>query len=81
MTENGITMYGTERCSHCQNQKALFGDAFANVSYVDCDADRQACLDAGVRGFPTWIDSENNPYPGTQTLERLAAISGCEDVQ
>lgn len=81
MTENGLIMYGTTRCSHCQTQKALFGDAFANVTYVDCDEDRQVCLDAGVRGFPTWIDGENNAFPGTQTLDRLAAISGCEDIQ
>ena len=80
MTENGTKMYGTERCGHCATQKGLFGDAFANIDYTDCDEDRQACLDAGVRGFPTWIDNEGNPYPGTQTLDRLAAISGCQEI-
>ena len=68
-------MYGTERCGHCKTQKAAFGTAFENVDYVDCDEDRQACLDAGVRGFPTWIDADANPYPGTQSLDRLAAIA------
>lgn len=78
LTTNGLKMYGTEWCSHCKDQKNLFGQAFAKVSYVDCDQERQACLDAGVRGFPTWIDSQWNPYPGTQTLARLAEIGGCK---
>lgn len=81
MSENWTTMYGTERCGHCVEQKAAFWTAFENVDYVDCDDDRQACLDAGVRWFPTWIDADANPYPGTQSLERLAAIAGCEDIE
>lgn len=81
MTENWTKMYGTARCSHCDDQRNLFGEWFANVDYTDCDEDRQSCLDAGVRGFPTWIDGEGNSFPGTQTLDRLATISGCEDIQ
>jgi hypothetical protein len=77
LTDNGVIMYGTEWCGHCKNQKALFGEAFATVTYVDCDAQRQTCLDAGVRGFPTWIDTAGNQYPGTQQLARLAEIGGC----
>ena len=78
LSDNGVTMYGTEWCGHCKNQKALFGDAFNQVDYVDCDAQRQVCLNAGVRGFPTWIDADGNPFPGTQSLERLAEIGECE---
>lgn len=78
LTEKKMTMYGTERCGHCKNQKELFGEAFAKVTYVDCDAQRQTCLDAGVRGFPTWIDGQGNQYPGTQQLEKLAEVAGCE---
>lgn len=78
LKEKGVTMYGTEWCGHCKNQKALFGEAFAKASYVDCDAQRQVCLDAGVRGFPTWIDAQGNQYPGTQQLAKLAEIGGCE---
>lgn len=77
LKENGVVMYGTEWCGHCKNQKALFGDAFAQASYIDCDAQRQTCLDAGVRGFPTWIDAQGNQYPGTQQLAKLAEIGGC----
>ncbi len=77
LTEKGVKMYWTEWCGHCKNQKALFGDAFAKATYIDCDAERQTCLDAGVRGFPTWIDAAGNQYPGTQQLAKLAEIGGC----
>lgn len=78
LTEKKVVMYGTEWCGHCKNQKALFGEAFAKATYVDCDAQRQVCLDAGVRGFPTWIDAQGNQFPGTQQLAKLAEIGGCE---
>lgn len=75
LTEQGIKMYGTEWCSHCKNQKKLFGSSFQYIDYIDCDKDRQKCLSAGVQGYPTWKINENN-YPGEQSLERLAQLSG-----
>ena len=70
-------MYGTEWCSHCQNQKKEFDSSFQYVNYVDCDKDREKCTEAEIRGYPTWrINGEN--YPGEQRLERLAVLSGCE---
>ena len=77
LKEKWVIMYGTEWCGHCKNQKALFGEAFSKAAYVDCDAQRQVCLDAGVRGFPTWIDAQGNQFPGTQQLAKLAEIGGC----
>jgi len=77
LTEQGVVMYGTEWCPHCKNNKALFGNSFQYVDYVDCDDDRKACGVAGVKGYPTWVvDGEN--YPGEQSLERLAQLSGYE---
>lgn len=78
LTDNGVTMYGTNWCSHCKDQKAMFGDAFEQVTYVDCDESKPACVAAGVQWFPTWKDNAGNAYPGTQSLERLAEIAGCE---
>ena len=77
LTEKGVTMYGTEWCSHCQNQKKLFGRSFGNINYIDCDRDKNACLAAGVEGYPTWV-IDGKTYPGEQRLERLATLSGCE---
>jgi len=77
LTENGFKMYGTEWCSHCQNQKKLFGRSFKLIDYIDCDRNKNLCLSNGVKGYPTWkINGEN--YSGEQSLERLAQLSGCE---
>ena len=75
LTEQGVKMYGTEWCPHCKNQKKLFGNSFQYINYIDCDENRQECLSAGVQGYPTWKINEQN-YPGEQSLERLAQLSG-----
>lgn len=77
MSEKGLTMYGTERCPHCQQQKKNFGDAFSKVTYVDCDKESMQCTLKGVEGYPTRIDAAGNKYPGEQTMEKLAEIAGC----
>ena len=76
LTEQGVTMYGTEWCSHCKNQKAAFGSSFQYVNYVDCDNNQAACAAAGVEGYPTWSVKGQN-YPGEQPLDRLASLAGC----
>ena len=76
LTEKGVTMYGTEWCPHCQNQKEEFGDSFQYINFVDCDLSKGACKEAGIEGYPTWrIEGEN--YPGEQNLYKLASLSGC----
>lgn len=76
LAAKGITMYGAEWCPHCQAQKALFGDAFKLVPYVECPENEKICLDKGVRGYPTWITPDGKSYEGEQTLETLAQLSG-----
>ncbi len=55
LTEKGWVMYGAEWCSHCKDQKALFGDSFQYIKYVECPDNIQLCLDRGVNGYPSWI--------------------------
>ena len=77
LTDKSATMYGTDWCSHCQNQKKAFGDSFELINYVNCDKQRDECILAGVKGYPTWgINGEL--YPGEQSLGRLTSIAGCE---
>jgi len=76
LSEAGATMYGTEWCGHCKDQKEMFGDSFDKVNFVDCDFQRDVCLIAGVNGYPTWkINGQN--YEGAQPLEKLAELTGC----
>jgi glutaredoxin len=78
LTANGATMFGTEWCPHCKDQKAMFGTAFKLINYVDCDKYRNDCIAAGVEGYPTW-KINNTLYSGTQNLYILASKSGCQD--
>lgn len=76
LSEENATMFGTDWCSHCQNQKAAFRGSFEHIDYVDCDEDRAECDAAGVRGYPTWrIDGDT--YAGEQSLQKLSALTGC----
>lgn len=83
LDQSGAVMYGAWWCSHCHNQKQLFGrQAAAEVPYVECDSDGQnpqveVCRAAGVTGFPTW-EVNGEMYAGTQSLETLATLSGYE---
>lgn len=73
-------MYGAFTCSHCQNQKHLFGaEAAKQLNYVEChpqgqNAQPQVCQAAGIEGFPTW-EIKGQKYSGEKTLQELADLS------
>lgn len=77
LASKNITMYGADWCSHCQNEKKAFGDAFKRVPYVECPDNPQKCIDAGIKGYPTWIWPDGKRLEGEQGLEKLAKESGC----
>ena len=77
LAEKGVTMYGANWCSHCQNEKRAFGDSFRLVPYVECPDDPQKCLAIGVSSYPTWILPGGTKLEGEQGLEKLAQESGC----
>ncbi|MCL6434926.1 MAG: vitamin K epoxide reductase family protein [Leptolyngbyaceae cyanobacterium HOT.MB2.61] len=83
-------MYGAYWCPHCHEQEAAFGkEAFALINYVECAADGKNSQNALCQkilpevekqtgqqfGFPTW-EIKGKYYPGAQSLEKLAEISG-----
>lgn len=76
MTENGMTMYGTNWCPHCQRQKQLFGRSFKYIHFVDCDIGT-ACEDANVQAYPTWAKDSTLFPSGVKSLAELATLSGC----
>jgi glutaredoxin len=76
----GARMYGAYWCPHCTEQKELFGSAFRSIDYVECDpgganARPALCKKANISGYPTW-EINGKFYPGTQSLEELANLSG-----
>ncbi len=76
LTDSGDRMYGTLWCSHCNDQKNIFGSSFSYVDFTDCDANVSACREQGIEAYPTWMIN-GVKYTGTRSIEELSAISGC----
>jgi len=77
LTEKGVVVYGTKTCSHCQNQKKMFGDSFKYVNYVDCIDNSLQCTEKGIQFVPAWY-IDGKLYTGEKTIEELKSLSGCE---
>jgi hypothetical protein len=82
LTANKATMYGSFWCSHCDDQKKLFGKSFRHVNYVECSVpgSRQmslVCQFAQIRLTPTWIFADGERREGMQTLQQLSTKTGC----
>lgn len=82
LTEQGATMYGTFWCSHCQEQKKLFGDSFQYVNYIECSlpdgkSQTELCAKKGINGYPTWELENGTRVEGIITLNDFSQRTGC----
>lgn len=81
LKKTGAKMYGAYWCSHCYDQKLLFGAAAVKeLPYIECypggkNAQPEVCQKAGVRAFPSW-NINGQVKEGTVPLEELAKLSG-----
>ncbi|XP_038880821.1 thiol-disulfide oxidoreductase LTO1 [Benincasa hispida] len=82
----GAKMYGAFWCSHCVEQKEMFGrEAAKLLDYVECFPNgyhkgtmiEKACSEVGIEGFPTWVIN-GQVLSGEKELSELAEISGFE---
>ena len=80
---SGTKMYGLYWCTHCAEQKELFGSSFQYVPYIECGIKGQAhgetasCTEAGVKQFPTWEFPNKERHEGLEPLDILAQKTGC----
>lgn len=82
LKDKGAILYGTFGCSHCQNQKALFGKSSQFLPYVECSTPdgnnvREECVRAGVKGYPTWQFPDGSRELGEMSLRRLSEKTSC----
>lgn len=82
LTQAGARFYGTSWCPHCAAQRRMFGNAFADVDYVECSVKgtrevTEECQEAGVTSFPTWEFKDGSRAQGRLTLQQLAQRTGC----
>ncbi len=83
LAKKNLVMYGSFLCSHCDDQKKLFGDSFKYVHYVECSAmglpqDQNKCKLAQIRFTPTWILPNGERLIGVQSLKQLSDKAGCK---
>jgi hypothetical protein len=83
LTQKQVKMYGLFWCTHCADQKDLFGSSFQFVTYVECGVPgtRKAtdeCKAAGIKHTPTWTFSDGTRREGLVPLADLAKQSGCK---
>ena len=83
LTEKGVKMYGAAWCTHCNKQKAAFGEAFKYITYIECDANTnlqsaKQCVEDNIKSFPTWRFSDGTDVLGEQNIEQLGLRVGCE---
>ncbi|KAF6135619.1 hypothetical protein GIB67_028190 [Kingdonia uniflora] len=80
----GAKMYGAFWCSHCLEQKQMFGrEATEILDYVECfpGGFRKGtkiaieCAFAGIEGFPTWVIN-GQVISGEKDFSELASASG-----
>ena len=76
LKDKGVVMYGVDTCAGCQNQKKVFGSAFDNLTYVNCDFQKGVCEQAGFQTYPTWAYKQQ-VLLGFQSFSSLALMSGC----
>jgi hypothetical protein len=75
-------MYGLYWCPHCIEQKEMFGESFHYVPYVECAIKgtnelAPACKIVGVKEFPSWQFSGEQPKAGVLSLDALSDKTGC----
>lgn len=81
LSDSGAKFYGAFWCSHCQNQKNLFGSS-KNLPYIECSTpdgkgELSICKEANITGYPTWVFKSGQQVPGELSFQALSNYSGC----
>jgi hypothetical protein len=82
LKDKGAVFYGAFWCSHCKNNKEMFGDSKDLLPYVECSTpdgkgQTQVCKDKNIQGYPTWRFADGSEQMGEVQLATLAEKTGC----
>ena len=85
LSDTRAVFFGASWCTHCQEQKRLFGASVSRLPYIECSPNGpntpplRSCTAAGVQNYPTWV-IDGQLYPGkVLSLAQLAAASKFPD--
>jgi hypothetical protein len=84
VSDSGAVFYGAHWCPYCERQRAAFQGFAERINYVECSEPGQRkqtseCRQAGIRSYPTWELGDGTRLRGLQSLEQLAAATGCAE--
>ncbi len=77
LTDQWAIMYGQVTCQHCQKQKAMFGDSFQKITYVECTKEAERCGKELKWGVPAWKFKDGTLLEWVQELSVLASKTSC----
>ncbi|MFA6257946.1 MAG: hypothetical protein WC671_03005 [Candidatus Paceibacterota bacterium] len=82
LKDKGAIFYGAFWCTHCQEQKKLFGVSQKLLPYVECStadgqSQTQICKDNKITSYPTWTFADETSLNGEISLQQLADKTSC----
>ena len=81
LTTNDVKFYGSKFCPHCANQKALFGNSFQYINYIECSlpdrSQNQYCNTMKIQAYPTWEFKDGKRVEGEQSIKELSDLTNC----
>jgi hypothetical protein len=82
LNNRGVHFYGAFWCPYCAKQKAQFGDAASLLPYVECSnpdgrGQTAACIEQGIRKYPTWVFPDGSRTVARLSPKELAEKAGC----
>ena len=82
LKDKGAKFYGAFWCPHCAEQKKIFGNSVKLLPYVECSTpdavgQTQACIDAKIESYPTWVFPDGSRLSGAIYPDELAKKAGC----
>lgn len=83
IANTGTKFYGAFWCSHCQEQKLLFGKSAKLLPYVECSKPSGSgflpiCTDKGISAVPTWEFPNGSKETGVLSLLDLSQKTACQ---
>jgi uncharacterized membrane protein len=85
LSDEGALFYGASWCSHCQEQKRLFGASAGRLPYIECSPGGQgtpqssSCSAVGIQRYPTWVINGQTYAGEVLSLAQLASMTSYPD--
>lgn len=78
--DSGAKFYGADWCPHCTRQKAMFGEGYTELPFVEVTNPNHTLNSVGaeknITQLPTWVFEDETRVEGVLEIEELLAYTG-----